>query len=134
MLVENYFDFLAPDDIRIKGSRVGIENVLLDYLHRNLRPEQIAERYPSLSLEQVYATILYYLHDRPTVEAYLTDFLSWQRQVREAQSRAHSAAAKGVLQVKEELAKYSVDERPEALRRLAGSNMQIESVEVAEVA
>ncbi|MGH2367163.1 MAG: DUF433 domain-containing protein, partial [Chloroflexota bacterium] len=28
MQLEDYFDFLAPDDIRLKGTRVGIETVL----------------------------------------------------------------------------------------------------------
>ena len=32
MQLEDYFDFLTPDDIRIKGTRIGIETVLEDYL------------------------------------------------------------------------------------------------------
>lgn len=32
MNLNNYFDFLAPDDIRIKGHRIGIETVLYEYL------------------------------------------------------------------------------------------------------
>ena len=61
--MENYFEFLSPDDIRIKGTRVGIETVLDDYLG-GASPEEIAARYRTLTLEQVYATITYYLHDR----------------------------------------------------------------------
>ena len=34
-------------------------------------PEDIAARYPTLTLEQVYATITYYWPGRPEVEAYL---------------------------------------------------------------
>ena len=34
-------------------------------------PEQIAARYRSLSLEQVYATLTYYWRNREQVEAYL---------------------------------------------------------------
>ncbi len=64
MQLEQYFDFLAPDDIRIKGHRIGIESVLYEYLFREQTPEQIARRFPSLTLEQVYATILYYLSNR----------------------------------------------------------------------
>jgi hypothetical protein len=30
MELEGYFDFLAPDDIRIKGMRIGIETVLYE--------------------------------------------------------------------------------------------------------
>jgi uncharacterized protein (DUF433 family) len=43
MLLEDYFDFLADDDIRIKGTRVGIETVLDDYIHRGQSPEAIAQ-------------------------------------------------------------------------------------------
>ncbi len=56
MQLEDYFDFLAPNDIRVKGTRVGIETILWDYLDLGLFPEQIAARYRTLSLEQVYAT------------------------------------------------------------------------------
>lgn len=34
MEVENYFEFLAPDDIRLKGTWIGIETILYEYRHR----------------------------------------------------------------------------------------------------
>jgi hypothetical protein len=40
MQLEDYFDFLAPDDIRLKGTRVGIETILTE---RNKRLPEIAE-------------------------------------------------------------------------------------------
>jgi len=70
MELESYFEVLSEDDIRIKGTRVGIETVLDDYLD-GVSPEEIATRYRSLTLEQVYATILYHLRNREKVEAYL---------------------------------------------------------------
>jgi uncharacterized protein (DUF433 family) len=87
MELESYFDFLAPDDIRVKGTRIGIETILYEYIHRSQSAEVIAARYPSLTLEQVYATITYYLRYRPAVHAYLEDWLEHGRQVREAQER-----------------------------------------------
>jgi uncharacterized protein (DUF433 family) len=87
MELESYFDFLAPDDIRIKGTRIGIETVLYDYLHRGQSPEDIAARYRSVTLEQVYATITYYLHHRETVDAYLEDWLAHGRQMQAAQQQ-----------------------------------------------
>ncbi|MEW6364356.1 MAG: DUF433 domain-containing protein [Acidobacteriota bacterium] len=87
MRLEDYFEFLAPDDIRLKGTRVGIESVLYDYVYRELAPEAIARRYPSLTLEMVYATILYYLHQRGAVEPYLLAWLEHGQQVREEQER-----------------------------------------------
>lgn len=71
MQLEDYFDFLAPNDIRIKGTRIGIETILTDYLELGLFAEQIAARYPSLSVEQVYATLIYYWRNRAQMDAYL---------------------------------------------------------------
>ncbi len=33
MQLEDYFDFLAEDDIRLKGTRIGIETVLCEHIH-----------------------------------------------------------------------------------------------------
>ncbi len=87
MQLEEYFDFLADDDIRIKNTRVGIETVLYEYVHREQTPEAIQQSFPSLSLDQVYATILYYLRNREQVDAYLADWLEWGRRMREEQNR-----------------------------------------------
>lgn len=83
--MNGYFDFLDKDDIRIKGTRVGIETVLEDYLNAS-SPEEMAIRYPTLTLEQVYATITYYLHNQQEIEQYLEQWRkysdeSWQKQV-----------------------------------------------------
>jgi uncharacterized protein (DUF433 family) len=56
--LEEYFDFLRPDDIRLRGHRIGIESILYAYIHEAKHPEEIAARFPTLSLDQVYATIL----------------------------------------------------------------------------
>jgi uncharacterized protein (DUF433 family) len=66
----NFFTRHDEDDIRVKGTRIGIETVLEDYLE-GASPEEIAARYRSLSLEQVYASITYYLHNREMIDAYL---------------------------------------------------------------
>jgi uncharacterized protein (DUF433 family) len=70
MEVECYFDFLTPEDIRIKGTRIRIETVLEDYLE-GTSPEETAARYRNLTIEQVYATILYYFSNRTKLDAYL---------------------------------------------------------------
>jgi uncharacterized protein (DUF433 family) len=87
MHLEDYFEFLAPDDIRISGTRVGIETVLYEYIHRGQTPEQIAERFDALTLEQVYATILYYLRNRESVSAYLTAWLEYGERARAVQAK-----------------------------------------------
>ena len=85
MQLEEYFDFQRPDDIRLKGTRVGIETILYDFIHRSRTPEEIAQTYPSITLEQVYATILYYLYNEEAVCKYLADWLEWGHQQRKAQ-------------------------------------------------
>lgn len=87
MQLEDYFDFLAPDDIRIKGSRVGIESVLYDYIYREQTPQEIQQHFSTLTLEEIQATILYYLHNREKVEAYITAWLDWGDRMREEQDR-----------------------------------------------
>jgi uncharacterized protein (DUF433 family) len=69
--LEDYFDFLSPLDIRVKGTRVGIETILGDYLKWGLSPEAIADRYRTVTLEQVYATLTYYWHDPERGDDYL---------------------------------------------------------------
>ncbi|MBC6422085.1 MAG: DUF433 domain-containing protein [Hormoscilla sp. SP5CHS1] len=94
-LWEYYFNFLAADDIRIKGHRIGIETVLYEYLYRERTPEEIAKIYTTLTLEEVYATILYYLHNKEAVSKYIADWLEWGHQQRKAQAlNPHPAAAR----------------------------------------
>ena len=77
MKLEDYFEFLDCDYIRIKGHRIGIDNVLNYYLD-GYSPEEIAANFPGLSLEKIYATITYYLHNRPEVDAYLSRLIAWR--------------------------------------------------------
>ena len=65
--LEDNFAFLAEDDIRIKGTRVGIETILYEYIYNNKTPVVIADHYYTPTLEQIYATILYYLQNQEEV-------------------------------------------------------------------
>jgi uncharacterized protein (DUF433 family) len=77
MKLEDYFTFLAPNDIRLKGTRVGIETILYEYIYHHQSPETIANIYTNLSREQIYATILYFLHNQEEVTQYMTDWLNY---------------------------------------------------------
>ncbi|TVP62177.1 MAG: DUF433 domain-containing protein [Nodularia sp. (in: Bacteria)] len=102
MQLEDYFNFLAPDDIRLQGTRVGIETILFDYLFRAKTPEEIAKTYTSLTLEQVYATILYYLHHQQAVDAYIKDWLEWGDRMREEQRRKPNPVVEKLRKLKAE--------------------------------
>ena len=86
MSLEEYFDFLSPEDIRIKGTRVGLETVVYAF-QDGLSPEEIVQEYPSLSLEQVYATIAYYLHNRSEVDDYIARLEKWVEERRRERER-----------------------------------------------
>ncbi len=80
---ERNFEFLSEDDIRIKGTRIGIESVLYESLHLSQTPEEIVERFHTLTLEDVYATILYYLQNPIKIGGYLADNLQYSEILRE---------------------------------------------------
>src|SRR5438477_12297181 len=78
MQLEDYFEFEKFDSpfgpferIRIKGHRIAIDNVL-EFYNQGVPAEEIVEtHYPSLTLEEVFATLTYYLHNREAVDAYI---------------------------------------------------------------
>jgi uncharacterized protein (DUF433 family) len=72
MVIEEYFDFSHPDEIRLAGHRINIETILVEYLD-GMVPEEIAAQHPTLSLEQVYATITYYWRNQSKLALYLQE-------------------------------------------------------------
>jgi uncharacterized protein (DUF433 family) len=109
MELEDYFDFVQEDVIRIKGNRIDIEIVLEDYL-KGASPEEILLRYPTLNLEKIHTTILYYFAKTEEVEAYLErvrqlDEAAWQEQQRNP--------SPFVVELRERLAKASEKLREE---------------------
>ncbi|BBH42752.1 MAG: DUF433 domain-containing protein [Microcystis aeruginosa K13-05] len=103
MQLEDYFNFLAPNDIRLKETRIGIETILYDFIYQARTPEEIANTYPSLTLEQVYATILYYLHEKEKVSQYITDWLEWGRKMREEQQKNPPPSVERLRKLKAEI-------------------------------
>ncbi|HEU5198357.1 MAG TPA: DUF433 domain-containing protein [Ktedonobacterales bacterium] len=102
MQVEEYFDFLDPYDIRVKGHRLGIETILFDYIHNTMTAEEIAKKWATLSLEQVYATILYYLSNKDKLDAYLTGLIEYGRHIHEEQERNPPAVLVRLRRIKAE--------------------------------
>lgn len=92
MNLEDYFEELDELDVRVRGTRVGIETVLSDYLELGLSAEEIAARYPTLALEQVFATLTYYCRNREVVDAYLRRHREAMQALRDEQERNLSPA------------------------------------------
>lgn len=103
MLLVDYFDFLSQNEIRLKGHRIGIEDVLYEHIYNELTPAELAERFPTLSAEQIYAAILYYLKNRERMDAYLAEWLEHGRRMREEQSRNPTPAMMKLRRIKAEL-------------------------------
>jgi uncharacterized protein (DUF433 family) len=72
MQLEDYFEFHTTpvEYIRIKGTRIDIDFVI-ELHHAGESPEEIAARFESLELVQVYATITYYLQNKTSADEYL---------------------------------------------------------------
>src|SRR6476469_3139539 len=108
MELNQYFDFLAADDIRIKGHRIGIETVLYEYLYRERTAEEIQQLYPSLTLAEVYTTILYYLKNQKAVSKFLQVWLEWSHQQRKIQVANPHPATERLRKLKAERERKSV--------------------------
>ncbi len=82
----NYVE-LEDGGYRVRGTRVSLDSVVYRFLE-GLSPESIqADCFPTLTLEQVYGAITFYLANRDEVDAYLRqsdqEFESFRRRVRE---------------------------------------------------
>ncbi len=55
---------------RVMGSRVSLDSIVYEF-RKGRSPESIVQSFPTLSLEQVYGAIVFYLANREAVEGYL---------------------------------------------------------------
>ncbi len=100
MPYNDYFDFLTPEDIRLKGTRIGIETILYEYIYNQQNAETIAQTYSNLTLEQVYITILYYLQHQKEVTEYLQKWLDYCQKFAEKQDQNPNPAIIKMLDLK----------------------------------
>lgn len=74
--LESYFDFLdGGETIRIKGHRIGID-LLLERYKAGQTPAEIVADFETIRLEDVYATITYYLHNQDRIDAWLANIMA----------------------------------------------------------
>ena len=60
----------AGQTYRVAGSRVSLDSVVYGFWNGE-SPESIAQSFPSLTLEQVYGAIAYYLDHQSEIDAYI---------------------------------------------------------------
>ena len=68
--MDNSYVTTEGDSYRITGTRVSLDSVVYDYLS-GLSPESIADNFDTISLEQVYGAITFYLSHRNEVDRHL---------------------------------------------------------------
>jgi uncharacterized protein (DUF433 family) len=96
MRLEDYFEFIESNHIRIKGHRVGLESILWKYLAGE-PAEEIARQYDTLRPVDIYATITYYLERRAEVVAYLQRV---ERLLAEDMARSDASPSPTVLRLR----------------------------------
>jgi uncharacterized protein (DUF433 family) len=79
MQLEEYFEFLGPTEIKIKGHRIWLEHILYEHIHRAKNAEELLERFDTLTPEHIYATLLYYHRNKGAMDKYLADWLEYCR-------------------------------------------------------
>jgi len=83
---DRYLDILSPDDVRVRGTRVGVEHLLTEYMAGRL-PEEIAMDFPTVTLEQVHGIIAWYLRNREEVAEYLRRWRARAHRARQEEGR-----------------------------------------------
>ncbi len=86
MQLEDYFDFDAPNRVKLKGHRVWIEHILEPYIYRRKTAEQIAHDLSTLRMDEIYAAILYFHQHEEEMTLYMANWLELCR-TQEAESR-----------------------------------------------
>jgi uncharacterized protein (DUF433 family) len=74
---------------RIDGTRVSLDSVVYAF-RRGAAPESIQRSFPSLTLEQIYGAITFYLSHQEEIDQYLLDGEEAHEKLRAA-SRAENA-------------------------------------------
>jgi len=74
----------------IAGSRVSLASVVYAFL-RGESPEDIAESFPAIGLEQVFGAVAFYLANRETIDRYLQREKDEFARLREEARRNHPA-------------------------------------------
>ncbi|OLE52709.1 MAG: hypothetical protein AUG51_16815 [Acidobacteria bacterium 13_1_20CM_3_53_8] len=72
---------------RIAGTRVSLDSIIYAY-HRGASPESIQRSFPTLSLEQIYGAITFYLAHQDEVDKYLSEGEAELEKLLEAQRAA----------------------------------------------
>ncbi len=85
-------DVLAPDDVRIRGHRIGLEHLVFAF-NRGETAEEIVQRFPGMDLRTVYTLIAYYLTYRDEIDRYIGSLEQSSAESRLAWEHARTAVS-----------------------------------------
>ena len=88
-VLEDYFDFSEPGEIRIQGHRVWLHQVLYEYVIHRLTLEELALRFASLSMDELLACLLYYFRNRKAMDDHLAEYMDYWRRSRQEYEQKH---------------------------------------------
>jgi len=76
----------------IKGTRVSLDSIVYAF-NRGAAPESIQRSFSSLTLEEVYGAITFYLSHQQEIDTYLSDSeTQFQQQAKELNAEARTAS------------------------------------------
>src|SRR5216683_649280 len=90
------------DNYFVRGSRVSLDSVVYGFLNGE-SPETIRDNFPTLSLEQVYGTIAFYLAHQAEIDTYLKAGKESYEEARRSQRHISSELRARIEQVREHL-------------------------------
>lgn len=86
---------------RITGTRVSLDSIVYSFLN-GMSPESIAQAFPTLTLEQVYGAITFYLANKTEIDAYLEEgeamFVEQRKEAKEANPLLYKKLADAQMQ------------------------------------
>lgn len=80
-------DFSDPPAIRLRGHRIWLEDVLYEHVYRALNADELAARFPTLTLAEIHAVLLYYYRHQATLDRRLAEWLDASQRAWAAQQR-----------------------------------------------
>ncbi len=86
----------------VAGSRVSLDSIIYQFLE-GASPESIVKSFPSLSLEEVYGAITFYLANRAELDAYMAETEKLWEEARKNQDPLSAELQKKLARTRHEL-------------------------------
>ena len=78
---------------------------MYEHIFNAKTPDELQRRFPTLTLEQIYATITYYLHNKEKIDAYLADWIEYCNRVEREQELNPPPIVQKLRQARESIAR-----------------------------